>query len=223
MIDFVKCKDPLKGQAELAGALVANLKSGKRTVWTLPGGSNVPISVAVLRQIREIVDGEALKNLVVLQCDERYGMPGHPDSNWQQLKDINFPIEGVENYPLLMGRSLEGTAADYALVVEREFRKADAVIGQFGIGEDGHIAGLMPNSAGFKTEQAVVGYVHSTFTRLSITPIWLARTTEAFLFAFGPAKREAILKVKDGNYSIEEVPAAILWKIPTVYFYTDQV
>jgi 6-phosphogluconolactonase/glucosamine-6-phosphate isomerase/deaminase len=223
MINFIKCKDSSVGEKELAGRLIKHIEADKRTVWTLPGGSNIPISAKVLKNIRDSVEMGKLRNLVIMQCDERFGPPGHSDSNWRQLKDLNFPVEGIENYPILYGKTLEETAKDYSKIVEKQFKQADIIIGQFGIGTDAHIAGLMPDCIGFESNRPVVGYEHPTFTRISLTPKWLLMINEAFMFAFGPSKKDAIEKTREGTSPIKKVPANILYQIDAVNFYTDQI
>ncbi|OHA15534.1 MAG: hypothetical protein A3H57_00240 [Candidatus Taylorbacteria bacterium RIFCSPLOWO2_02_FULL_43_11] len=223
-MNFIPCIDSKKGEADLGEALIKALKSGKRTLWTLPGGTNVPIANSVLRKIKEILSESELKNLVIMQCDERYGPKGHKDSNWAQLLDLHFPIENIENYPLLVDLPLLQTAEKYGEIVKEQFKKAEIIIGQFGIGADGHIAGILPKSPALKATKPVVGYEKGgAFTRLSITPNYLLQITEAYVFAFGPSKREAIQKLKNNKESVENLPAILFYEIPKVNFYTDQV
>jgi 6-phosphogluconolactonase/glucosamine-6-phosphate isomerase/deaminase len=46
---------------------------------------------------------------------------------------------------------------------------------------------------------------------------------EAFMFAFGPSKKDAIEKTREGTSPIKKVPANILYQIDAVNFYTDQI
>jgi 6-phosphogluconolactonase/glucosamine-6-phosphate isomerase/deaminase len=224
MIHFINSKDSGAGESDLAKRLVSLLREGKKTIWLLPGGSNIPISIRVLDTVKQAVTIAELKKLSIMQADERYGPVGHPDSNWFQLKEQGFATDNVENWPILQGLSIEDTANEYSKVVEERFAFADVIIGQFGLGADGHIAGLLPNTEGFKSKSAVCGYKEGgAFQRISLTIPSLLKIAEAFVFVFGESKREAIdrLRMKDEN--IENLPASVLKKIPEVYFFSDQV
>lgn len=224
MIKYISSKDSAVGERKLADTIISHLNRGERVVWTLPGGSNVPISVSVLKKVREKIKEDALSNLVIMQVDERYGPVGHKDSNWTQLLALNFPVQNILTHPLLRGLSLEETAKAYSKIVIEEFGKANYIVGQFGMGPDGHIAGLFPNSSGFLSAEAVCGYDHEgTFTRLSLTVPYLSKINEAFVFVFGESKRSAIIRLKKGNESVENLPASIFNLIDTVNFYSDQV
>jgi 6-phosphogluconolactonase/glucosamine-6-phosphate isomerase/deaminase len=79
--------------------------------------------------------------------DERYGPVGHPDSNAAALDLAGFAPMQANVIPILVaGLDLAATRENYQAAALAAFQKAEIVIGQFGIGSDGHIAGILPNS-----------------------------------------------------------------------------
>ena len=157
MIRLINTNKPESGIKALADEMISVLKKGKRVLWLVSGGSNIPIAVRVMNMIRTnsladegLSESEStLSNLTVALTDERYGLVGHADSNWKQLEDAGFNFDGVNKITVLKGKPLEETVSDY----EKNIRKATdetladggSIIGQFGIGTDGHIASFASN------------------------------------------------------------------------------
>ena len=48
-------------------------------------------------------------------------------------------------------------------------KSTDTVIGLFGMGSDGHIAGVLPNTLGVLSTEVVCGYISDKFTRVTLT------------------------------------------------------
>ena len=82
---FIYTTTPDLGIQDLTHKLQQYLQSGQSVVWLVSGGSNIPISVEVLKALKIKVKPTLLKSLKVMLTDERYGPVGHLDSNWQQL------------------------------------------------------------------------------------------------------------------------------------------
>src|SRR6185369_13273481 len=133
MINFIKSKDSAKGETDLTLEIERGIKNGHKVVWTLPGGSNIQITVNVEKALRKH-SADKLQNLTILQVDERFGPLGHPDSNWKQLKDHGFNSENIRCFPILNNLEMKETVENYSKIVDREFENADLIIGQFGIG-----------------------------------------------------------------------------------------
>src|SRR6185437_3559960 len=74
------------GMADLTERLVRELAGNKRVLWLVSGGSNIPASV----QIMSNISTDLSRRLTVMLADERYGEPGHPESNWEQLEQAGF-------------------------------------------------------------------------------------------------------------------------------------
>jgi 6-phosphogluconolactonase/glucosamine-6-phosphate isomerase/deaminase len=236
---FIKDNSKVGAQA-LAGKVVNFLKEGKKVLWLVPGGSNIPIAVEAMSMIRQALDdneahtNDKLLNLTVTLSDERYGHVGHKDSNWKQLEDAGFNFDGVNKMPVLIGRSLEGTVSAYKKGIIKAMKEAVAseglVIGQFGIGADGHIAGILPHSLAAtyleadhtgKDSPLVCAYRSEPFIRITLTPVALNKVSAAYAFAFGSSKREAVGRLREQDLSIDEQPAQILKHIKESFFYTD--
>src|SRR5688572_20869077 len=116
MLQFHIEPDAAKAAGQLAERLTAELQAGKSVLWLLCGGSNIPLSVAVMRQL----PADKLADLRCLLADERYGVPGHADSNWQQLAEAGFMDRLSPGDPailpavLMPDMTLEDTCSHYA-------------------------------------------------------------------------------------------------------------
>jgi 6-phosphogluconolactonase len=222
-MNFIHSQNSDTGAHELALRISESLKQGKRTLWLIPGGSNIPTAVSVMAEVRKAVPASALDNLTVSLCDERFGPAGHPDSNWKQLVDAGLNFERVSAIPILEDLSLEDTVSAYGANMALEFENNDVIIAQFGIGPDGHIAGMLPHTPAVTDTHPACGYQSEKFTRITLTPPMLVRISVAYVFAFGPSKAEALVHLRDKDLSIDEEPCQILKKIPEVHIYSDQI
>src|SRR3569623_1883328 len=167
--------------------------------------------------------GGKVEARTVGQTDERYGPVGHPDSNWRQMLDAHFNFEGVRTLPILQNKPLQDTVAAYALVLADAFTAHDAVVAQFGIGADGHVAGMLPHTGGIESEELVFGYESAPFVRITMTPPAFLHIDAAYTFAFGEGKREAIHNLQTKELAAIDEPCQLLKKIPESYFYSDQI
>lgn len=225
MINYIKSDSPIVGTEALAQRISSALCQNKSVLWLICGGSNLPIAVDVLESVRESVTNDQLLNLTVSQTDERYGPVGHPDSNWHQLLDLGFNLNGFKYFPILKDLPLKETALDFGRTLEELLGKSDLVIGQFGLGADGHIAGILPNSPAVNEAAPVCGYESQPFTRVTITFPVFEKIQAAYAFVFGSNKREAVERLRDESrqYSLSEAPAVILKKMKEAHFYSDLV
>ncbi|MGH7237587.1 MAG: 6-phosphogluconolactonase [Candidatus Saccharimonadales bacterium] len=209
------------GQQALLEALKKALKNNKRVLWLVPGGSNIPVSAAVMKEL----DAASTEKLAVMLTDERFGPVGHKDSNLRQLFEAGFEAKKATVVPVLHdGLDLEQTVNLYANAAHTAFASATAVIGQFGMGPDGHLAGIKPHSLAANAEGVwVVGYEWEDFTRLTLTGPAFEQVKTAFVLAYGEAKKSALNDLKSKKLTIAEQPAQLLKKLKTVSVYNDQV
>lgn len=204
----------------LAERLGAELQAGQQVLWLVPGGSNVPLSVQVMAQLAE----EQTAQLTILLSDERFGPVGHADSNLQQLTNAGFQSKRATIVPVLAaGFGLEETRQRYDQAVQAALDRADTIIGQFGMGEDGHIAGILPGSPAVSSADLVAAYEAPPLTRITLTPKALQDVTAAYLCAFGAAKRPALENLQSHTLSLVEQPAQLLKQLPEAYVYNDQI
>ena len=218
---FIHSADPSHGISELSTRLVTLLKGHKKVLWLLAGGSNIPIAAEVMSQIRRKVSSDELSRLTLALTDERYGPVGHADSNWFQLTQTSVDLSGIKTYPILRDLPLAETIDAYGKDAEIFLNSADVIIAQFGMGADGHIAGLLPHCSALQSTHLVDGYVGQPFTRISLTIPVLRKINVAYAFIFGESKKVALQKLRDETLSLAEQPAQILREIPEVYVYED--
>ncbi len=208
------------GAQPLLERLVAELETGDTVLWLVPGGSNIPLVADVSRQI----PAELTKNLLITLTDERYGNVGHANSNVIQLQTAGFDAKLGKFLPVLQPElTLEQTTDVFAETLQDLFTAADIIIGQFGMGPDGHIAGILPETTAVENPELAAGYKTETFTRITMTPEAIKHVDCAFVYAFGDAKREALDNLKTRDLSLTEQPAQILKQLPEVYVYNDQI
>lgn len=229
--------------AKMLSARITNeLKNCEQVLWLVPGGSNIPISVAIMNEIRKKVAEKELTvadlgRLTVTLTDERYGAVGHKDSNWQQLIAAGFSFTDIKTIPWLRATNnssnksegafskSEDSAKNTLSVVANDLRLAfeqkTICIGQFGMGADGHIAGVLPDSPGVSSKEIAVAYQAPTYTRMTLTLAALRNVDVAYAFVFGESKRVAIADLKNKKLPPEKQPAAVLHHIKEAWVVVD--
>lgn len=220
---FIASHDGREGVEKMANKIAASLGENMKVLWLICGGSNIPLAKEAMDIIRSKVNTEQLGNLTVGQTDERYGSPGHKDSNWKQMEDAGFNFDNTQAAPMLLGESFEETVRDYERRISEAFGESDITIAQFGIGADGHIAGMLPHTGGIEEEKLVFAYESAPFTRVTLTPPAFEHIDVAYTFAFGEGKHDAVTKLWQKDLTVLEMPCQILKRIPESYFYSDQI
>lgn len=206
----------------LADILNAELAKNQRVIWLVPGGSNLPISLAASAALKP----ELTSNLVLMQTDERFVAFDDPDCNWHQLTEAGFMTHQATSLPIITEQplSLEATVERYQKIVAEQFNQADVIIGQFGVGPDGHVAGIKPNTSATKSKQLVDGFVGEDFTRVTLTFNALAMLDAALTYAGGESKRWVFEKLaQPDTVASPDFPAGILNQIANSTLYNDQI
>ncbi len=120
--------------------------------------------------------------------------------------------------------TFKDTIAYYNSAAEVCFRAARVIVGQFGVGSDGHTAGLMPHSPALDdSDQWAVGYEWPDYRRLSLTKYALSKVNYAIAVAFGADKRAPLADLQAGSKSLADLPARILETLPAAVIYNDQI
>ena len=220
---IVHSNDPKEGEQALVDKIISLLNDRKKVLWLICGGSNIPTAIEVMARMRAQVSGNILGNLTVSQTDERYGPVGHKDSNWQQMVEGGFNFQGIKSLPILENITLEETIVSFGRKISEAFADVDFVVGQLGIGPDGHIAGILPNTPAVNDTGVVTGYVAEPFTRVSLTFNQLTKINFSYVFAFGASKRQALTELRDKDLSLNDQPCAILKQMKESSVFTDQV
>jgi 6-phosphogluconolactonase/glucosamine-6-phosphate isomerase/deaminase len=220
----IKSADASEGVKALANRIIEDLERKGKVVWLLSGGSNSKATAETLALIESKIPAESLKeNLIVTLADERYGEPGHTESNWTKIKAAGFDFEKVKSYPVLQGFTAEETARKFGETTDMLFSEAKSIIGNFGLGEDGHIAGVLPHSAGVIDTSTAITYFSDPFTRLTLTLKTLGKIHAGYMFVFGSNKKaDAIKNLTKKEMSLGDCPSQILKKIPESFLFTDQ-
>ncbi len=233
-MQFIHSTNPNEGLLHMASQISVAMNSGKPVLWLVCGGSNISGAVEALYSIHAGTTADSRKLLSVAQTDERYGPVGHHDSNWHQMKVAGFDFNMVRALPVLTGKNLEETVQDYSWTIDAEVSSIKAmtdmpvsygglIVALFGIGPDGHIAGILPHSPAVRSSEPVAGYDAGKFTRVTLTPPILRKIDLAYAFAFGGSKREAIDNLRNKQLSIDEQPAVILKELEQAFVYSDQM
>lgn len=217
-IKFRKIDSTYPAAAYVSAVIADKLSAGQSVLWLLPGGS----AMAVATQAAELLADSAsdLSKLYVSLSDERFGAPGHPDSNWQQLFEQGLKLPGARLQPVLLGDDLEQTIKHYSQTLASNFAKLDYKIALLGIGPDGHIAGIKPGSPAINSGELAAGYEWEDFTRLTMTPEAIERLDEVVCYATGEAKRAALENL-DKDLPLGTEPAQILKAVPSATVYND--
>lgn len=192
------------------------LSLGKRVLWFVSGGSAVSLEVLVSLKI----DKNLSNQLIISLADERYGPIGHPDSNWSNLINKGFVFNNANFVPFLSDESFLETINDVNDIVGSKLEESDYKIGIFGIGEDGHTAGILPYSKALFSDQLVCGYENPKFNRITITAHVFKMLDEAFVFAYGENKWKVLGNLKE-EISAEKEPSQLLKMIPLLTIFTD--
>jgi 6-phosphogluconolactonase len=216
-MQFIKVTDSGPVVEYLAETLLSHLDKGDTVLWLVPGGS----AIAVAAEVGQRLSGHDLSKLHVTLTDERYGPVGHPDSNWQQLADAGFSLPGAQLHAVLGAAGRAETAADFADYITAELQAMDFKIGLFGIGPDGHTAGVLPHSPAADATGPVADYDASNFERITITLPTISHLDEAVVYAMGQDKRPA-LEALATNIPLDDQPAQVLKQVPKLSIFNDQ-
>ena len=221
-------------------------------LFLVSGGSTAQLAVQICKTLNKRLAGKTggLKWLMTFTlADERYGEIGHSDSNWQLLLNSGFLPQNFTTVPILQKdsgypenmedletfdnsgdlKTIEETVLQFNDFLSDAVKRAQNnklyIVGLFGIGEDGHTAGILPNSPAACLppygETYATGFKSSPFTRITIAPAFFNHINLATVWAGGEAKKPA-LKALFTEGSAEEVPARYLSLAKKTLIYTDQ-
>ena len=214
----IKTTDKAQDAANfLAGSVIRQLLLKKRVLLFVTGGSSIAVAV----EVAGLISAHPHQNLAVTLTDERYGPLNHPDSNWRQLLEKGFSLPEAKLLPILTGEGMEAENKKFSDALEEEFRSADYKVGLFGIGKDGHVAGILPGSPAVLVAGWSAAYDAGKFERITITPETIVKLDEAVVFAEGEEKWPIIRDLAENDLDISQEPAQILKKVPLLTIFTD--
>ncbi len=217
-MNYIYSNTPIEAAAtDLANKLFKHLSSGERVLFLMSGGSSIPISIMASK----ILKGVNLSNLYVSLTDERYGEVGHAEENWQQLIDGGLDLPGANLYRPLIGQDIDKTTKLFGEWIAEQLNKADFSIAIFGMGADGHTAGIKPGSKAAKSTDIAVSFKGDDFERITISLVAITRINEAIIQASGANKKAIIHDLLYYESPIEDQPAQVLKSIPESTIYTN--
>ena len=163
----------------VSSSILKQLRLGKTVLFFVAGGSAIPVAVKISQILRGYPDKNLIKNLTVTLTDERYGSVVHPDSNWQQLLDRGFYLPSVKRIPVLTGDDFVTETEKFNKILREKLmvgEENEYKIGLFGVGIDGHTAGILPEFPAMNSEDLAFGYITSNFSRITITPKMIGKS-----------------------------------------------
>jgi 6-phosphogluconolactonase/glucosamine-6-phosphate isomerase/deaminase len=185
-------------------------------LWVVSGGSNINVAVDVSKNLKN----NDLMNLTVILSDERFGQVGHGDSNWAQLLRAGFKLPSSNTIEVLGGLSRPKTIEAYKLNLQNAIQRSDYAIGLFGIGVDGHTAGILPGSIAARRDCFCAAYDAAPYFRITMGPAAILMLNEVVVYAMGRSKTKA-LKILETEIPIAIQPAQILKKVSKLTIFSD--
>ena len=219
--------------ASIAGRLeetlgAAVVESG-RAVFAGPGGST---PAPVYRRLAQADIG--WNRIAVTLVDERYVPETSPESNARLIRDVLLQdrAAAARFVPLYHSAvTVDRAAALAAHALAEAGGRFDAVL--LGMGEDGHICSMFPNSPTLKTllsptlKPTVLGVPHGrdgmapSLERISINLAYLMTAGRVILGLKGPVKREMFEMEAEGDPAIQPIAALIAAKVPLEVVWTE--
>lgn len=200
----------------LSALLGEKLNNGQRVFWLVTGGSSIKIAAAVSHHLKNV----NLSGLTITLTDERYGDIGHSDSNWLQLEAAGFSLPGAILHPVLVGKSIEQTTIEYDTLLNEQLASGSFRLGLFGMGPDGHVAGILPHSSAIEDSSLASYYDGGQYQRITMTPSAIKQLDEAVLYAVGQDKWPVIDKLEVSTL-VQEQPAQALKQVARLTVYND--
>ena len=220
---FVKIDSSRPAAEYLAHHLNSHLRHGERVLWLISGGSVIKVAATVAGQL----DPQHLERLTVSLTDERPGPAGHRDSNWAALMEAGFKLPNAHLQPVLTGNGTKSETADFNRFLHEQLERNDFKLALFGIGPDGHTAGL-PASGASPSDETADHYESDVFLqvapaqrdRISMTPAAIGRLSLAVAYVMGENKHAQLERLAQ-DLTYEEQSAQALKLAPTLTVFND--
>lgn len=197
--------------------LSMHLHSGESVLWLSSGGSNIEITVDIANQLKQV----DTTNLYFSLVDERYGTVSHKDENWQQLIDSGFELPQANLYRPLISQPIDETTKHFSEWLNERLNQVDYRLGLFGIGSDGHTAGIKAGSDAVSSNLLVAHYNWDDFERITITPVAIKKLDEIVTRAIGTDKYPTIKQLIESDLPVGTQPAQVLKLAKKSILFTD--
>lgn len=173
-------------------------KQGKFVV-ALSGGSTPNAMYAALERMRNTIDWSKVH---LFWGDERSVPPNHPDSNYHAAMEAglkNLPIPKRQIHRMVAEKDIEIEAEKYEAAIKRERIEPNSFdLVMLGVGEDGHVASLFPNTEALQeTKRWVVAneVPQLNTTRMTITNPCIQAAKTVVIYAMGKAKQSIVSRI----------------------------
>ncbi|MAW26981.1 MAG: 6-phosphogluconolactonase [Candidatus Actinomarina sp.] len=199
-----KANDHLEASSCLSNLIINEINKSKKNSFTigLSGGSTPKITYSLLKN-----DIQDLSKIIFWTVDERWVPRDDEYSNQKMLNsffaDSTAKILEVE----YSGLSAEKDANKYASKLENNITNFDTVI--LGVGEDGHIASLFPDTVAVNdTENFYVSNEVNILSKWRVTATFklLKEVDNVYLLVTGNNKKEILKSImNNGNTSANKL------------------
>ena len=199
-----KANDHLEASSCLSNLIINEINKSKKNSFTigLSGGSTPKITYSLLKN-----DIQDLSKIIFWTVDERWVPRDDEYSNQKMLNsffaDSTAKILEVE----YSGLSAERDANKYAYKLEKNITNFDSVI--LGVGEDGHIASLFPDTVAVSdTENFYVSNEVNILSKWRVTATFklLKEVDNVYLLVTGNNKKEILKSImNNGNTSANKL------------------
>ncbi|CAN7284886.1 6-phosphogluconolactonase [Brevundimonas sp. LjRoot202] len=222
--------------ARLADALGEGLKDPAQNGWATFAGSGGSTPEPIYRRLSTMRPMEEWQHTFVTLIDERYVPESSPHSNAALLKRtlLRGPAAQAVFLPMYRPAVTVDRAAALAaheMSVEFDGRRLDAVL--LGMGEDGHICSMFPESPTLKTllspdlKPTVLGVppgrdgTAPSLERLSINLPYLMQARRVILALAGAKKRDVFEREAKGDPATQPIAALVAHKVPLEVVWTE--
>lgn len=207
-------QDVIKYMSDL---IISHLESGGSLLWLSSGGSNIDTTVKIASNLA----GYDTSKLYFSLVDERYGAVGHPDENWQQLIDAGLNLAGANLYRPIIEAPIDITTKHFSDWLDQKLSSVSYRVGLFGIGGDGHTAGIKPESTAVDSDLTAASYDWDDFRRITITPKAIKKLDEAVISAMGQDKEGTLKQLLTTDTPMQAQPAQVLKQVKKSILFTD--
>jgi 6-phosphogluconolactonase len=207
--------------SELSVKLARLLESKPSVNLVLTGGS---VGTRTLEELALLLAGVDLTNLQIWWTDERFIDRKSLDRNYVQAREallskIAIPQENVHEMPSLEDGDLAEVCAKFADLLTEDEPEFDIVL--LGMGPDGHVASLFPNSKPDTFGTWIVAESNSPKppkVRISLSYQALCSAAEVWFLVAGIDKADAVSQVFAGV----QIPAGLVFGQKVTNWYLDK-
>lgn len=199
-----KANDHLEASSCLSNLIINEINKSKKNSFTigLSGGSTPKITYSLLKN-----DIQDLSKIIFWTVDERWVPRDDEYSNQKMLNSIFADSTAKILEVEYSGLSAERDANKYSSKLENNITNFDTVI--LGVGEDGHIASLFPDTVAVNdTENFYVSNEVNILSKWRVTATFklLKEVDNVYLLVTGNNKKEILKSImNNGNTSANKL------------------